>query len=214
MSCALLFSTNFYFFYTLTIFSPIYFIYRYYVLGLPLNKFYKYVLKQILYYILGISITAVFWFPGVLYIVGSDRFTETSKDFNIFVYLHLLFSSFVPNYLYIYRNNVFETNFHFSREICLWASSILIVLLPQFYKLFSKKEKVATIAMYILFVVIAIIPELDSAMHGFGDPSFRWLFLVVIFNLYIIANVLDNIDKLNKKLLIISFKMDPVNRTQ
>lgn len=205
LSCALLFSTNFYFFYTLTIFSPIYFIYRYYVLGLPLNKFYKYVLKQILYYILGISITAVFWFPGVLYIVGSDRFTETSKDFNIFVYLHLLFSSFVPNYLYIYRNNVFETNFHFSREICLWASSILIVLLPQFYKLFSKKEKVATIAMYILFVVIAIIPELDSAMHGFGDPSFRWLFLVVIFNLYIIANVLDNIDKLNKKLLIISF---------
>ena len=204
LSCALLFSTNFYFFYTLTIFSPIYFIYRYYVLGLPLNKFYKYVLKQILYYILGISITAVFWLPGVLYIMGSDRFIDTAKDFNIFVYLHLLFSSFVPNYLYIYRNNVFNTDFHFSREICLWSSSILIILLPQFLNIFNQKEKIATIIMYIIFVIIALIPNLDSAMHGFGDPSLRWLFLVVIFNLYIIAKVLDNLDLLDKNVFIIT----------
>ena len=201
IASALLFSTNFYFFYTLTVFSPLYYVYRYYVLGLPKEKFLLYVIKQILYYILGIMITAVFWLPGVVYILDSSRFSGAGNKFDIFVYLNFIFSSFVPNYLYIYRNNALETSVHYTREICIWASSALIILVPQLIKIFSKKEKIATAVIYLLFLIIAINPKLDSAMHGFGDPSFRWVFLIVIFNLYVIGKVIDDINNVDKKIL-------------
>lgn len=203
IACALLFSTNFYFFYTLTLFSPIFYIYRYFVLGLDKKHFWRCVFKQILYYIAGIMITAVFWLPGVVYILDSNRFVGNSDKFDIFVYLNFLISSFIPNYLYIYRNNAFETSVHYSREICIWSSSILIVLLPQFFSMTKEKiEKILTISVYIIFALIAVNPKLCSAMHGFGDPSFRWVFLIVIFNLYLIARILDNYEKIDNKLLL------------
>ena len=204
ISCALLFATNFYFFYTLTIMSPLYYIYRYVVLGLDRKVFIKSVLKQILYYVIGIAITAVFWLPSIFYILSSERFAGAGEGFDINVYLNLFFSAFTPNYLYIYRNNVFETSVHYTREICLWASTSLLVVLPQFWKICAKKERNFTLAAYLIFLIIALIPNLDSAMHGFGDPSFRWVFLIVIFNLFIASKVIDHIDMLDKKLLFIT----------
>lgn len=204
LSCAFMFSCNFYFFYTITLISPLYYIYRYILLDLDWKNFFIRVIKQIGYYILGIGITAVFWLPGVIYILGSSRY-RSIESFSLIVYLNYLFSSFVPNYLYIYRVNVFETpGAHYTREICMWASTCLLLLVPQFSKIFDKKEKKLTIIAYVIFVVIAFIPELDSAMHGFGDPSFRWVLLVVIFNMLVVSKILDNIDLINKKVLLIT----------
>lgn len=203
ISCALMFSCNFYFFYTVTIISPLYYIYRYILLKKDFKGFLKSVIKQILYYILGICMTAVFWLPGVIYILGSSRFSGNS-EFTLLTYLHYLVSSFVPNYLYIYRINVFNTNEHVTREICMWASTCLVLFVPQFFKIFDEKERKLTIIAYTLFLVIGFIPWLDSAMHGFGDPSFRWVFLIVIFNMLVISKIIDNIDLINKKLLIIT----------
>lgn len=200
IACALLFSCNFYFFYTLTLISPFYYIYRYFIKELDKKDFWKSVVKQIVYYVLGICITAVFWLPGVIYILDSHRF-KTIGEFNALTYLNFIISSFVPNYLYIYRTNVFETGYHYNREICIWASTCLLLFVPQFSKIFSKKEKKYTIIAYILFLIIAFIPKLDSAMHGFGDPSFRWVFIIVIFNLYVISKIIDNIDLVNNKLV-------------
>lgn len=204
LSCSLLFATNFYFFYTVTIFSPIYYIYRYIILDLDRKDFWRSVFKQISFYLVGIMITAVIWLPGVIYILGSNRFGQEEMSFDLAVYLNYFFSSFVPNYLYIYRNNAFETSVHYTREICMWASSALIILVPQFCHVFDKKEKNLTLAMYILFTIIACVPVLDSMMHGFGDPSLRWVFLIVIFNLYVISKVIDNIEKIDKKKLCLS----------
>ncbi len=49
------------------------------------------------------------------------------------VYLHFLASMFVPNYQYIYGVNVFETNWHVTREICIWAGSLTALLVCQVF---------------------------------------------------------------------------------
>lgn len=210
VACALGFSTNYYFFYTLTLISPVYYIYRYMVLELPWKDFFSSVIKQILYYVIGILITAVIWVPGIIYITSSSRFDRIDNDFNLIVYLNYFFSVFVPNYLYIYRNNVFNTDQHYTREICMWAGSWVVLLVPQFGKLFSKREHKLTLGFYLIFFVIAMIPYLDSVMHGFSDPSFRWVFILVIFNLYVASYVIDHIDELDCKLLKICTMAIPV----
>lgn len=203
LSSALLFSTNFYFFYTLTIFSPLIYIYRYFELNLDKKLFWKKVFQQIIYYIGGILITAVFWLPGVFYILGSDRFLATKNGFDIFTYLNYFFSIFTPNYLYIYRNNAFETNVHYTREICMWFSSALLVLIPQFLYIYKDKEKKNRIIFsYALLFLIGLIPFACSLVHGFGDPSFRWVFIFVIFNLFIISDIIDKFEMINNKVLI------------
>ncbi|MBR2801324.1 MAG: YfhO family protein [Erysipelotrichaceae bacterium] len=204
LSCALLFSTNWYFFYTLTVLTPFYFLYRYFRHDLPLKELPFSILKHILLYLSGILITAVIWLPGILYALASSRYIAL-RDLGILPRLHYLVTTFVPNYLYLYKNNVFETDVHYSREIVGWAGTSLLMIIPQFLKFFRKKDKYLTVLFYGLFLLIAFIPQLDSAMHGFGDPSFRWTFFLIIFDLMIAAECLDRFEETDRKALLAAF---------
>lgn len=202
--CALLFATNFYLFYTLSALTPLYFIYRYFSLEKDSKDFFRSVIKIIGYYLLGSLISSFLWLPSVLYILsGNGRFLENIGLFhNMNVYINYIISFFVPNYLYLNRGNMFDTFVYYNREICCWASTILIVLVPQFIKLFNKNRKMLTLGMYGFFTLIALFPILCSILHGFSDPSFRWTFFVINFNLLIISEVLDNINLIDYKLLV------------
>ena len=202
--CALLFATNFYLFYTLSALTPLYFIYRYFSLEKNSKDFFNSVIRIIGYYLLGSLISSFLWLPSVLYILsGNGRFFENIGLFhNMNVYINYIISFFVPNYLYLNRGNMFDTFVYYNRKICCWVSTILIVLVPQFIKLFNKNRKMLTLGMYGFFTLIALFPILCSILHGFSDPSFRWTFFVINFNLLIISEVLDNIDILDYKLLI------------
>ena len=202
--CALLFATNFYLFYTLSALTPLYFIYRYFSLEKDSKDFFRSVIRIIGYYLLGSLISSFLWLPSVLYILsGNGRFLENIGLFhNMNVYINYIISFFVPNYLYLNRGNMFDTFVYYNREICCWASTILIVLVPQFIKLFNKNRKMLTLGMYGFFTLIALFPILCSILHGFSDPSFRWTFFVINFNLLIISEVLDNINLIDYKLLV------------
>ena len=202
--CAILFATNFYFFYTLSALTPIYFIYRYFSLEKDKKDFFKSALKLIGYYALGSLISSFIWLPTVIYILnGNGRFLDgITLLHDPYVYIDYIISFFVPNYLYLNRGNMFDTYVYYNREICCWASTVLIVLLPQFKNIFSKTRKLLTIGMYVIFTIIAVFPLLCSILHGFSNPSFRWTFFIIIFNLLIISEVLDNLDLLDMKLLL------------
>ncbi len=202
--CGFLFGMNFYFFYTLSALTPIYFIYRYFSLNIDKKKFMKCVLKLIGLYFLGSSLTCFLWLPTVIYILsGNGRFMDGVTTFHdLYVYIDYVISFFVPNYLYLNRGNMFDTVTYFNREICCWASTLLFVLVPQYTIIFNKTRKRLTTAVYIFFIVVAVFPILCSILHGFSNPSFRWTFFLTLFNLIIVSEILDNLDKLDKKTLI------------
>ena len=197
----LLFGMNYYFFYSLSLFTVIYFTYRYFQVGLEKNMFWKRAIFLICIYILGSFITSFLWIPAVMYVLGVSRFSNHVQLLYSFkVYMHIIYSFFVPNYLYIYRYNLFDTNNHFTREICLYISS-LIVFLPQYFKLHHKKD---VTYLYLCLSIILLIPSVSSAAQGFGDASFRWVYLIGIMNLIHICYVIDNFEMIDQRLLKVS----------
>ncbi|MEA4968289.1 MAG: YfhO family protein, partial [Bacteroidaceae bacterium] len=135
-SCALLLFTNFYFFYTVSFFTPLYFTYRYFLLKPNMRFFIKDTLLLILFYFIGIMITGVLTLPTVFYLINSNRLSFVGLMLSYpypKLYFHQLVSALVPNYLYLYKNNIFEIDWHVVREICLYSGSATVVFLSQVF---------------------------------------------------------------------------------
>lgn len=202
LSCGLLFATNYYLFYTLAALTPLYFTYRYFSLKKDGKEFVKSAFILILFFVLGSLLTSFIWLPSAIYMMGTDR-VSSSIDLlhpNV-VYPDFIISFFFPDNLYINRGNMFDTFTYYNREICTWASTILVVLVSQFTKIFDKTRKNLTIALYAVFGIIAFFPFFCMLLHGFTNPSFRWVFIIVIINLLVISEVLDNKELIDFSLL-------------
>lgn len=201
-NCGLIFAVNYYFFYSLSLLTVLYFTWRYYLLEKDPKQFWKSAFRLVGYDLLGSCLSAAFWLPSLIYITGSGRFgNKTGLLYDPAVYLHMLYSWFVPNHLYIYRNNIFDTNFHFTRELCLSSSVITTALIPQYFRMAGRKEKKFTIMMLGALTAVLAIPAVSSAFQGFADASFRWTYFFVTVVLLISARVLDHPEEVGKGLL-------------
>ena len=201
---AVLLFTNFYFFFTISLLSPIYFLYRYGCINGNLKGWFKYALKLIGYYCIGVLMTMLLTLPTIFYMLQNDQlgnFKEGIFYSDFRVYIHYLVSALVPNYLYIYKDNIFETGQHYTREICMYSSALIVILSPQFIRSKNRVYKHMTLGVYILFFIILIFPLLDSALHGFADPSLRWTMFIIFFNIMTACNMLNDLDSLDYKLM-------------
>ncbi|MEF9919511.1 MAG: YfhO family protein [Erysipelotrichaceae bacterium] len=197
---AILLISNWYYFYTLSLFTTIYFTYRYYLINKGFNNYFKNTFKIMGVYLIGVLMCGAILLPTIFYMSGNNRI---GISFDLLfgekqVYLHLLASMFAPNYLYIYRNNVFETNWHVTREICLYAGSIVSLLTCQIFAFKDKIFKKASFILYGILIIIAIIPMGNAVMHGFSEPSFRWVFLLVFLNIITTCHLLNNFELFDK----------------
>ena len=205
-STALLLITHWYLFYTLSFLTPFYYIYRYSLVKKDFSCFLKDTVKLIGVYFIGVLIAGAYMIPTVAYMMDSDR-AGLQVEF-LFkdpqVYLHLLASMFAPNYQYIYGVNVFETHWHVTREICLWAGGLTALLVSQIFWVKNKEYRKKTLILYGILVVMAVIPFFDSALHGFGDPSFRWTFFLILLNILTACHLLNEPELLDLNKLKIS----------
>lgn len=204
---AILLFISYYFFFTISLLTVIYFIYRYYVINKSLKDIFKNALILISYYFVGASITGVLIYPSFMYITSSDRLKDSFSLISmhpIKSYFNLVYSTFIPNYLYIYRQNIFETGNHVTREICLYSSGLTALLLPHFIKDKDEVYKKATIILYSVLFVMMLIPVFSFILHGFSDPSFRWLMFVIFMNIIVSCKVLDNIESIDDAFLKIT----------
>ncbi|MEA5027093.1 MAG: YfhO family protein [Erysipelotrichaceae bacterium] len=205
MTILLLF-TNFYFFYTLSFFTPLYYCYRYYQIKSNFRHFIKDTLILIGFYLLGVMVTAVLTLPTILYLLNNNRL-NTGSHLLLYPYLKLYFhelvSVLIPNYLYIYKNNIFEIDWHVVREVCLYGGSLTALFAGQV--LFNKDARYrrSTLLLYLIMVLIMICPAANSAMHGFADPSLRWLFLFMMVNILVACHYLDRLNELSKRPIIV-----------
>ena len=198
ISTSILLFTNFLFFYSSSLFLPIYFIYRYFQLNQNFKGFIKSTVSLILGYLIGVLITAVLILPTFSYILGNDRVGNANLNLffdDIRIYLHLLSASFVPSHVFIYNTNVFETNYHISREILIWSGSLTALLLPQLFAEKNRTKRISQLLFYITLIVLILMPIGNSAFNGFSEFSFRWTYIIIAMNIVHALSYLENIDQ-------------------
>lgn len=203
ISVSMLAFSNWYFFYTLSFFTPVYYIYRFYIVNNGFEKFISKTAKIIGLYFIGVLITGFTLIPTIFYIRDNNRLGLTTDMLfaDKQIYLHILSAMFVPNYLYIYQSNVFETNWHVTRELCIWAGSFTALGILALLSYKEKKFRNATLLVYLIIIILLICPIGNAAMHGFSEPSFRWTFIISTFNILIACQCMEDEENINKRKL-------------
>ncbi|WP_370778024.1 YfhO family protein [Holdemania massiliensis] len=203
--------TNYYHFYSLSIFSVFYFIYRYSCLHQTIKGFFKEALLLIGCYFIAVMIAGFALVPEAFNIITNQRIGNSSaflKYDSIKTYFYVLTGLFFPSSIIINRTNEFSSIYTFVSQnntvlyVCLWAGSLCSLLLPQ---IFSKKEENKNTKLFLfLNGILMLIPIGSSMMHGFSEPAFRWLQFPLFMNITFVLPYLENIRNTNKKLLFYS----------
>ena len=194
-------TVSFYYFFTVSFFLPIYYIYRYYLLRSDFRDFIKETIQTVGYYLIGVCLAGVILYPVILYLLQSSRIGHPGINFlfdDIRVYITELAAFFLPMNLFQPIAYPFNTNNYPTREIFLWAGSVTTLLLPQALILPEKKQKKANQIFLLTEFLFLICPLLLSAMHGFSDVSFRGMILFLIVNLIMTCTIIENLSELNQ----------------
>ncbi|MFV0479538.1 MAG: YfhO family protein [Anaerorhabdus sp.] len=206
----ILICTSYYLFYTISIMSVVYYVYRYSCLKRDGKRFIQETLPLIGYYLVGVLMSAALIYPTAIYILENNRVGnfETNLIFpHIKNYIHMLHALISPSDVVI-RSGVFMTDVYRYDEIPFWAGTMISLLLPQVLTDKDKLFRKATIVMYAFFLVMYIFPIGGAMLHGFSETNFRWLIFVIFMNILISLRYLENPESINiKNLKITGFVM-------
>lgn len=207
-----LFINNYYLFYSTSLFTILYFIYRWKKEYNSLKDMMKNAIKLIGYYLVGFLFSGAIVLPEVLAILRNSRIGNRSSILlydSLLPYFNYLFSFIMPTSILANRETILSTLYSYTSKndsvmaIFLWASSLCALLIPQFFTK-ERRDKVNGI-LWIVITCIALIPILSSVMHGFSEPSFRWLANPSFLLIVMLLGLLEDYEHLNQKLLKISF---------
>ena len=211
----ILFLQNYYFMFPTSIFLVIYYFISYSIkFKFNLRKIIISSLPLIGAYGIGLLASSIILIPTINFLANNTR--VGSSDYNILwnikVYIGYFFSLITPPFnintnipfMFYHGNNGHE--YWYS----VYTGSITTLLI--FSAFFTKNRKIKILLRgYLILLAILFICPLNSIMHGFSEPSFRWTFLIVFLQVINGAFMLDNIDSFKhsiKKgfiLLIITF---------
>lgn len=198
---------NYYMFFSVSLFLPIYFIYRYTTLNsCKIWKSLGASIPLIIYYIIGVMLSGILFIPSLYFISQNSRvgsYTNSSLFlFPMDMIVFILSSFFVPNGLMILgENSFFNIPTYNLSELFIWSSAIcpLILLYIGFDK--STKNRKNFIVFYCVCLLILFVPFLNSLMHGLGDVSFRWVCILILMNILHVCLFIDSIKQINKQLM-------------
>lgn len=209
---AFMFINNYYLFYSVSIFSVLYFIFQYYSKHQTYKGFFKSALPLIGCYFIGAMLSGVVVIPEVLNILGNERVGSSSSVLfyeSLLPYFDYFSGIFTPTSVLANRNTAITSIYSYVSTnesvmaVFLWSSSITTLIFPQ---LFSKKNRKSILTISIVIIsLFALIPFLSSVMHGFSEPSFRWLQSPLFFLIICILPFIDKRIDIDNKLLKITF---------
>ena len=193
---------NYYLFYSLSLFTILYYIYRYYQLHGSYSKAISSAIPLILSYFIAILMSAFVLVPEAMSIMQNNRVGNSGSLLwyeSIIPYSELITGLFTPTSAIANRSDVIGNLYAYTSSneslmpLFVWISSIGTLLVPQ--AIIKEKNNRITI---IIIIIFALIPFMSSIMHGFSEPSFRWMcfttFLLVVMCLKYIdePNIIDN----------------------
>ncbi len=194
---ALLFLQSYYFMFPTSLFLILYFFISKMLKGKEtLTAILKSSLPLIASYFVGFLISAVLLVPTILMIINHPRVGGSGAgliwEFKVilgFLYSHItapfnLYSE-IP-YIFVSGYNGHAYWYSIYASLFIW-----IAALQQFLFDPNKRRRNILLGGYGLLLLFAWILPLNSIMHGFSEPSFRWMFLIIFYLCLSAAIALD-----------------------
>lgn len=215
LSVIALLSLNMYFFYQIFIFVIIYYLFRVSSEdGFGFRKFLKTTGGFLVIVFLALSFSAALILPEYYLFQASPRTSVSGITsifkmeflFNFFDYYFSIFCRLFSNNLqgvgssYIGFHNYYES-------MQLYCGLLFILLLPQAFILFNRKQKVVVVIGILLTLAFIIFPFFGRIMNGFQYATYRWGYNIIFAELMLLSHVMKNIiakERVNYKLLFIT----------
>ena len=203
LSTAILFMQNFYFMYPTLIVLFIYCLIECIKREYLIKEIFVHFLILLFSLIIGYMISAFVTLPAILYTYKNAIARSTfnpSISWSFKTVIGLLFSYMMSNPTGAF-NYIFNTYNYYEDCQNMFMTVVPFVFLVYFFVKRSKKYRYDRLLFYILTIILLIKP-LNSIMHGFAEPSLRWLFLYSFFALYLAALGIEEYNDSDKKLII------------
>ena len=206
-----MFLNSYYLFYMTSLFTILYFIWRWHREYGNLKDMMKHAVILIGYYLIGFMISGVIVIPEILNIIGNSRVGTRSAVLvyeSLVPYLNYLSGLFTPTSVVAYRPDaissiyLYDTPNHQLMAVYLWAGSVCALLFPQLFT--DEKERGISIINTLIISAIALVPILSSVMHGFSEPSFRWMANTTFLLIAAVMPFLDHNQRISRTLMIIT----------
>ena len=194
---------SYYLFYMTSLFTILYFVWRWKKEYGYSKDLWKNAIKLIGYYIVGFLCSGIIVVPEVLNVMANSRVGTRSATLiyqSIVPYLDWLSGLFTPVSMVAYRGSaisklyLYDTPNHQLMAVYVWAGAVTVLLVPQLLKQKNGKEN----------GVIFLVLVLSSVMHGFSEPSFRWMANATFLLLAMVMPHLEDHSLIDQKLLKIS----------
>lgn len=191
---------SYYFMFPTCIYLVIYFIFTYFYHEEDVNI--TIVLKKSIpligSFLIGLVLSSILAIPGLLFLKDNTRIGQLAFQFvyDFRVYLGYIFS-FITSPLTLFSK--YDYLFHVGHNGHLtWYSIYIGTAATAFlFSLFFIKNnlKITYVKRLVIFInVLALVPFFSSIMHGFSEPSFRWVFLIVFTHILSFTIIFDNFD--------------------
>lgn len=213
ISVILLIFSNFYLFYSLSLFLVFYWIARYLLYindKFIFKEFIKKTLFLLLIYLLGMAVTSPIMIPAVDGMINNPRISGSGASEILWRPLRIYFDMFIkfissPIYVSKPCNTVLQSNYYRLDQIGLFTTSCSCLLLPQILFIDSKRKRIICLIFSIITALFLFTQTGCSIFHGFSEPSFRWTLFITFVICFIFPYLLDRKEKINKNVLIISY---------
>lgn len=198
IAMAILFLSSYYLMFPASWFLVLYFLFSCYRRERKMRIIYflKKAMPLIGAYMLGLMISGIITIPAVIYTLGNSRLGEYNTWGNFWelkVLIGFIFSYVTPPFnLYTTIPYLFISGFNgHDYWYSIYSSVLGCLLLFSFLFQSNKRDKLTYSIPYFILLIFTFIKPLNSIIHGFSQPSFRWMYLVITFGLIIAAHFLD-----------------------
>ena len=203
-SSFILLISNYYLFWSISIFLIFYWPARYFMKeNVTLKSFFLDSLKLVGAYILGACMSLFLILPAAIHTMQNTRLAEEGTLLTklwrpLKIYLDLIMRAFCPNFDATWdKVLLFNTDDYRTNQLTLYSGAVtyLFVLSYFFNKArYKLKETWLWLALYAALILILITPYGGALMHGFSEPTFRWTLLFIMVNIIISAKYLNEGD--------------------
>lgn len=199
LSTLILFLSSYYFMFPTSLFLVFYFIFTnaYHNNKFDFIKILQNSIPLICAYLVGFLLSAILIVPAFYELLGNQRIGNSENIgilFDFKVYIGYIFNYITaPFNLYTEIPYMFFSGFN--GHLTWYSIYTSIVVTPLLFSIFFRNKELKNKLLRYLVVILIIftlVPALNSVFHGFSEPSFRWMFIVVLVNLLIVAIVLDD----------------------
>ncbi|MFF5993866.1 YfhO family protein [Lysinibacillus sp. KU-BSD001] len=208
IAVALLAINSYYFLYQVSLFLIIYAFVRYFTLKrFNLKNLFFITLKSLLAYIIGIGLSAFYLIPTVSYVLSSPRisgnyipslFSLNSLEY----YISLFFRFFSNNTLGI--GNSFFGDINYYEAPILFSSILIIILFPIAFMNMTRREKIVNGIFIGMIFTFLLLPIFSTMFNAFSKIDYRWTYVVIFSNIYLIIFSLEKIENISRKKILAS----------